>query len=350
MTMTKHFTFAALSVLLLTLTASAQFDFTPSEPDGSKYIGGPRLGESQIQIWKTGIILEQYPPMDNVQITIPVPMNWKEQKIINVNEEKTDARVASRIRYQQISDGAVEMQIQLGRLLPSKPLEIIVAFEVQKYELLPPDNPDQYVIPKRTLPKEISQYLKECPYIESNDSRFIKKYSEITKEKRTDWGKVEALYAFVQNNVKYNDQAWRNEAKGALSVIKMPEGEWTADCKDMTCLFVALCRAGKIPARIVRVPGHCYAEFYLDLKPEGRTNTRNNPPQGFWFPCQVSGTYSFGGISEGRVILHKGDTFPDPEPRNPKKRTLFLSEHFRGLKDEGTEQPKFRWVEEIIVK
>ena len=173
-------------------------------------------------------------------------------------------------------------------------------------------------------------------------------YSEITKERRTDWDKVEALYSFVQNNVKYDDAAWKQPAKGALSVIKMPKGEWTADCKDMSCLFVALCRAGKIPARIVRVPEHCYAEFYLELKPEGKA--RNQTPIGFWFPCQVSGTYSFGGIPEMRVILQKGDSFPDYESENPRARTLFLKECFKGALMPGSPRPQRQWIHEAFAK
>jgi hypothetical protein len=152
----------------------------------------------------------------------------------------------------------------------------------------------------------------------------------------------------VQNNVKYDNQAWRVPAKGALSVIKQLKGEWSADCKDMTCLFVALCRAGKIPARVVRVPEHCYAEFYLELKQD--TKTRNSTPIGFWFPCQVAGTYSFGGIPEKRVILQKGDSFPDYESDNPKARTLFLGECFQGALVSGSPDPDRKFVHETVVK
>jgi hypothetical protein len=125
----------------------------------------------------------------------------------------------------------------------------------------------------------------------------------------------------------------------------MPKGAWTADCKDMSCLFVALCRAGKIPARIVRVPEHCYAEFYLEMKPEGRA--RGNRPVGFWFPCQVSGTYSFGGIPEQRVILQKGDSFLDGN-----RRVLFFRESMAGTKIPGTPEPKLkvRWIHEVVTR
>ena len=347
--MTKQYVLTILLFLELAVAASAQFDFTPSEPDGARYIGGPRLGKSQIQIWRTGIILEPGVALSNVMITLPVPMEWREQRIISVSEEKMDANLANRITYPVLNNGAREMQIRLPSVRPVKPLEIVVAFEVQNYELLPPDNPGQYVIPSR-VPRDIEQYLRPSPCIESDDPIIKKMYTDITKERRTDWDKVEALYSFVQNNVKYNDVAWKNEAKGALSVVKMPKGEWTADCKDMSCLFVALCRTGKIPARIVRVPEHCYAEFYMEMKQDTRTTSRNTPPLGFWFPCQVSGAYAFGGIPERRVILQKGDAFPDPD--NPRAKVLFIRETFQGTLMPGSPDPehKHKWIHEAVLK
>jgi len=125
----------------------------------------------------------------------------------------------------------------------------------------------------------------------------------------------------------------------------MPNGQWSADCKDMSCLFVALCRAGKIPARIVRVPNHCYAEFYLELQQEGKQKNRAGLPQGFWFPCQVSGTYAFGGIPETRVILQKGDSFPHPDVDKPRAKTLFLEEGFQGVGN-----PEFQFVHDVVLK
>jgi len=344
-TMLKHSTLAIFSLLLWTVTASAQFDFARIESDGTRYTGGPRLGESQTQIYRAGIIIEPGVAMESTQITIPVPMEWKEQRIISINEERMSANVASRIEYRNVGGGAMAMHIQLWNVRPTMPLEIVVAFELQNFELIPPENPHRYVIPRR-VPAEIRQYLQPSPTIESNNARFARLFAEITKDRRTDWDKVEAIYSFVQNNVRYDDDGWRRPARGALALISMPQGEWTADCKDMSNLFVALCRAGKIPARIVRVPEHCYAEFYLELPQDSRA--RNSQPVGFWFPAQVAGSYSFGGIPERRVILQKGDSFPDPD--NPRRRTLWFQEVFEGVLVPGSPEPRFRWVRDVVVK
>ena len=344
--MFKRVGFTIFAILFCVATASAQFDFARNEPDGSRYEGGTRLGKSQTQIYRAGIVFEPGTAMNYALVSVPVPMEWKEQRIVSINEEKMDASLASQIEYRNLPGGAREMRLQLWNVHLTKPLEIVVAFELQNYELLPPENPSRYVIPKN-VPVNVKQYLYPSPMIEANEGIFKKMYNDITKERNTDWDKVEALYSFVQNNVKYDNTAWSRPAKGALSVVKKPNGQWTADCKDMSCLFVALCRAGKIPARIVRVPEHCYAEFYLELKQEGRTgNNRGALPPGFWFPCQVSGTYSFGGIPEKRVILQKGDSFPHPDVDKPLAKTLFLEAGLQGI----GESPEFKFVGDTVVK
>jgi hypothetical protein len=71
-----------------------------------------------------------------------------------------------------------------------------------------------------------------------------------------------------------------------------------------------LCRAGKIPARAVWVPGHCYPEFALA---DGKGQTH-------WFPCQAAGAdRQFGSMIEDRPILQKGDNFRVPGQREAQR-------------------------------
>jgi hypothetical protein len=101
-------------------------------------------------------------------------------------------------------------------------------------------------------------------------------------------------------------------------------------------LFIAICRAGNIPARTVWVQGHCYPEFYLE----------DNKAVGHWFPCQIAGSREFGGIVETRPILQKGDNFK-PHP-GQKKNQRYLAEFLTGTPAPNASQPSIRAVRELL--
>ena len=326
--------------------ASAQFQFQSKDAEQAereKDVSGPKLGAAQSQTWVAGVRIDAGSQAENVYITLPIPIDWPEQKVVAVRETKIDAALVRRLAYKMVDAGAKELIIQVDKLRPSRPFEVIVEVELLNHELLPPDNPDNYVIPK-LVPRELKQYLEKSPLIESGDKRILSLFNEITKDKQTDWEKVEAIYSYVQKNVHYDETTKAKLAKGALAVIADPPGQWKGDCKDMSCLFVAICRAGKIPARLVRVPEHCYAEFYLEPKDAGKPA---KAPTGFWFPCQVAGSYSFGGIPERQPILQKGDSYPDRDSDNKKARYIFLKEYCEASVPIGSAPPKAKFVRNL---
>lgn len=129
-----------------------------------------------------------------------------------------------------------------------------------------------------------------------------------------DWRKVEKIYDYVQEHVEYEEGA---QDKPALDALQDGKG----DCHGISALFVAMCRTADVPARMVWVDGHQYAEFYL----EGAEG------QGHWYPVQSAGTRAFGEMPTPKVILQKGDDFRVPERRRERLRyasdyTLLLAE------------------------
>jgi hypothetical protein len=101
-----------------------------------------------------------------------------------------------------------------------------------------------------------------------------------------------------------------------------------------TAREIALCRANKIPARAVWVPGHCYPEFYLT----------DGKGQGHWFPCQAAGEErQFGGMKEDRPILQKGDNFKVPEERGAQRYV----KQFLSAKNAAAD-PQVRFVMERV--
>ena len=80
----------------------------------------------------------------------------------------------------------------------------------------------------------------------------------------------------------------------------------------MSAVFVALCRAAGIPARLVWVPNHNLAEFYLADK-EGT---------GHWIPAHTACYFWFGWTVPYELVLQKGDRIPDVPDRNRSFRLL----------------------------
>lgn len=140
----------------------------------------------------------------------------------------------------------------------------------------------------------------------------IKEEAEATAagiEKLTDWERVEALYDYVRENVKYLDGA---PDLSATQVLKDKE----ADCHGLSALFVSMCRTMNVPARMVWVDNHQYAEFYLEDEETGK---------GYWYPAQLAGTRAFGSMPTPKVVFQKGDNFRVPERR--RERLRYATDH-----------------------
>jgi len=196
----------------------------------------------------------------------------------------------------------------------------LVTLEVKRSVLLPPQNTEIYKLPDaKRLPRDVRPFLGSSPLIESRNPRMKTLAKQIMGEKEGAWEKVESIYQWVRQKVKLKS----GRLKGATLALKDGEGNH----EDLASLFIALCRAGDIPARTVWVPKYCYPEFYL-LDDEGK---------GHWFPCRVadnrdlgaesgptSGKQEFGGISETGTILAKGDNFRSPH--TPRERQRFPAE------------------------
>jgi hypothetical protein len=120
-------------------------------------------------------------------------------------------------------------------------------------------NKSSYLCMKYTQPEAL---------IQSDDSQIISKAQSLTGNERRIHEKVSKIYNFVITHMHY---AAQDEEKGAIWALKNGVG----DCSEYSYLFVALCRAAGIPARIqagfafhrigeALEDGHMWAEYYLE--------------------------------------------------------------------------------------
>jgi transglutaminase-like putative cysteine protease len=216
-----------------------------------------------------------------------------------IGQEKTP-HVGS-ITFRALDDGVKLMVVTIPRLAAGEQASATTVFEVTRRRLEAPAPTDVYQIPKPA--SALAKYLAPSPYIESRDPRIAALANELTADQPLAWDKTAAIFDWLRANVRYEFAEAIKPATAALA-------DGVGDCEELTSLFIALCRANKIPARAVWVPDHTYPEFYL-IDEKGR---------GHWFPCQAAGAErQFGSMIENRPILQKGDNYTVPGERGPQR-------------------------------
>lgn len=253
----------------------------------------------------------------NFLVTIPIPTDWPEQQV-ELHEEEIPNEVGT-VKYRSLNSGVQQMVITIPKITANQLIELKATYNVTTNRILVPENTDGFKIPKR-VGKQVKEYLGVSPQISYRNAKLRNQAKKIIADKESAWLQVQALYEWVRENIEYHN----DEPSDTLSVFRSRTG-----CpEDLVGLFVAMCRAVKIPARIVWSETSHYAEFYL----------QDEAGDGHWFPCSVSGRRDFGRLSNPRVILQKGDNIKVPEK---EERQKFCAEFVTG---QGKVKPQVQFI------
>jgi Transglutaminase-like superfamily len=319
------FLIAALAALPID-RASAQIAADPAAATGRITFGPP----DTVRIRVGAEVEARRGACRNVTLMVAAPLDCPEQQVKIISED-ISSEVGS-VDYRSLPGGEVkQMVITVPRLAAGASAHATVDFEVTTRPILPPEKTDDLVIPKRP-PRPVRQFLGGSPYIETKHQKIRSLAKEISAgldESATDWERVEAIYDCVLEKVKYVE----GPDKGAVEALDDAQ----ADCQGRSMLFIALCRANKVPARMVWVEGHAYPEFYLE----------DAAGKGYWFPCESAGTRAFGEMPLARTILQKGDNFRVPE--RPKDRLRYASDYMIGVPVGNAGRPTAKFIREPLV-
>jgi hypothetical protein len=264
-----------------------------------------------------------------VVATFPLLREWPEQQLTMV-DQSIDS-VFSRWSERELGDGLVKQFVtQVPAVRAGTMANALVTYEVTRSRIVGPGEADSDKTNGLEAPKkptnELRQYLLESPYIDPGSTRIRMAVREIEgRGGATTWGRIEQVYDWVREKINYVE----GDIKSADAALK----DGTGDCEELTSAFIAICRAMRVPARMVYVLRHCYPEFYLE----------DSDGKGTWFPCQAAGTRQFGSMEEFRPILQKGDRFKVPD--QGQKR--YVAEYFKAASVSGG-KPTPRFVQEEL--
>jgi hypothetical protein len=287
---------------ILLPAATAWCQFGSQAPSSGVELGGPR-----VQRWRVGTIIEaKEGPCVGIFATIPVPTNWPEQDVKVVDETISDS--IRQVQYRELDGGIRQMLVAVPRLEPGERAEALVTFEITRRAIVAPRDTSVYRLSKRP-PRDVGKWLAGSPHIDVRHKQIRDQSRQITADLAGGWETVEAIHDWVKANIEHSN----DPLKGSLATLRDKQGNH----EDLTGLFIALCRAHRIPARTVWVPDYCYAEFYLEDE-EG---------DGHWFPCELKEKTVFGTVGNQHMIIQKGDNIQVPEKSGTQR---FVAEFVQG--------------------
>ena len=275
----------------------------------------------------------------NIGAMVATPIPGPRQTVRLVDEQVSPG--VREVQYRELQGGAArQMLVSIPYLENGAKERAVVTYEITTHSALPVDEDvaATYNIPRR-VPSSLRRFIAPSPFIESKNAKIKRLARELIDEEATegltDWQRVELLYDHVLDEIDYA------EGPDTSALETLTEG--VADCHGRSALFIALCRAAGVPARIVWVNEHCYAEFYME-DPDG---------EGVWLPIESAGTRAFGEMPlvRGtevleRVVLQRGDNFRVPE--RPRERLRYASDYLTGSPLPGSGKPSVKYIREVV--
>jgi hypothetical protein len=265
-----------------------------------------------------GIELEGQGEASDIKSTTTVPLDYPEQTIESV-EIKTQGCEAE---IRKLSPTGAQLILSAAGIAQGQIISAVASYkltlrkEYQAYER------DQFP-EKQKVPLDIKRdFLGGSPGIQTSSPQIKKLVAELAKGVSHPWDQAKAFAAWVPKNIKPQIGSYTS----VVTALETHRG----DCEEMAGVFVALCRAVNIPARLVWIPNHTWAEFYLHDK-DGKAH---------WIPAHTACYNWFGWNGAHELVLQKGDRIKVPE------RNMF----FRLLEDWtqwAGRQPKTRYVAEL---
>jgi len=240
-----------------------------------------------------GIELEADGNARNVLATTPAPINMPGQKIESA-EVKTHGCLA---RLRQVAEHAGQLVVGVPHLARGQTVSATATLKATLYKEYFGYEKKQFAA-EQALPRKYSRhrhYLKESPGIQTRDDQVRKLAARLAGGLTHPWDKARSFYEWVWANIR--------PRVGSYTSVTAALEDRVGDCEERAAVFTAFCRVTGIPARLVWVPNHNWAEFCL-FDSEGKPH---------WIPTHTAAYSWFGWTGVHELILQKGDKVSFPE-------------------------------------
>jgi hypothetical protein len=230
---------------------------------------------------------------DSAQIkaTTPVPIHCPEQKI---EEERIETR-GCEAQIREIGPDARQLFLFAPGIASGQTISAVAHYKLMLYKQYHNYQRDQFPQAQK-IPGDVRrQYLGDSPGIQTRCKEVRQLLEKLSGDSQHPWDLAKKFAAWIPQNIRPQIGPFA----GAAAAIENRLG----DCAEMSAVFVALCRAAGIPARLVWVPDHNWSEFYLTDK-QG---------QGHWIPSHTACYFWFGWTGAHELVLQKGDRLRLPE-------------------------------------
>lgn len=232
------------------------------------------------------------------------PIEHPEQELLDHSIE-TDGCEAL---FRQIDNGAGQFVAQAASIGAGQTLTAKLIQRFRLYKYYAGYERDQFPAKQVVDRLTANQYLGSSPGINLHSRGLAELSRQVTSKAAHPWDKARAFFQWSRDEIK--------PKLGDYSSVEAALSKREGDCEERAAVFIALCRSVGIPARLVWVPNHAWAEF--GLVDESETL--------HWIPVHTAAYDWFGWTGAHELVLQKGDRVLIPDS---KRRVRLIADRYR---------------------
>ena len=229
-----------------------------------------------------------------IKATTPLPVDCPEQKLEGgqVQTQGCEAEV------RDLGEYARQLYLYAPQITQGQTISAKVSYKATIRKQYHNYQRDQFP-QKQTIPADVGKlYLGESPGIQTRSKEVHDLLGTLRGDLKHPWDLARKFAEWIPRNIR----PLIGPYTGVITALEKQQG----DCAEMSAVFVALCRAAGIPARLVWVPNHNWSEMYL----------ADNHGKGHWIPVHTACYFWFGWTGAHELVIQKGDRLHMPDRGN----------------------------------